>query len=103
MPSAALAVNGADGLEFMPLAPGVLDVRSSLRGRCLDVAGTSGEEGGSFFTTILGGCPDFALAMLSIRRLLQAIVPRSGKGRELTSLARDVSHLARFVAAQLRR
>lgn len=51
-------VNGADGREELP-APAslLLELRSSLRGRCRDVCGTSGDDGGSFFTMILGGCP----------------------------------------------
>ena len=39
-------------------------MRSSLRGRCREVAGTSGEEGGSFFTIIFGGCPCLPLSLL---------------------------------------
>ena len=66
IPSDALAVNGAEGLEFIPEELfGVLEVRSSFRGRCRE-AGTSGDEGGSFFTMILGGWPDLTLIMASV-------------------------------------
>lgn len=41
----------------------MLDDRSSFRGLCRDVTGTSGEDGGSFFTMIFGG-PCLALRLV---------------------------------------
>ena len=55
-PELSLAVKGAEGLaDCAAWFCDVLDDRSSLRGLWREVAGTSGEDGGSFFTTILGG------------------------------------------------
>jgi hypothetical protein len=54
------AVSGvADGLEERPAgAAAMLVVRSSLRGRCRELLGRVGDEGGSFLTTILGALPE---------------------------------------------
>lgn len=52
------AVNDPDGFGPPDTLEGVLDVRSSLRGRWRELADTSGEDGGSFFTMILGGRAD---------------------------------------------
>lgn len=61
-PPLSLAVRGADGRDRA--VDGLCDVvedKSSFRGRCRDVVGTSGDDGGSFFTMILGGGPCLAL------------------------------------------
>ena len=56
MPIPSLAVIGVrEGRELS--GAGMVDVfvfRSSLRGLCLEVPGSDGEEGGSFFTIIFG-------------------------------------------------
>ena len=59
-PPLSLAVKGAEGRDdTAPCPDEVLDDRSNFRGLCLEVAGTSGEPGGSFFTIIFGGpCRD---------------------------------------------
>ncbi len=55
-PPLSLAVKGADGLDDIATwLCDVLEDRSNFRGLCLEVTGTSGEEGGSFLTMILGG------------------------------------------------
>jgi hypothetical protein len=58
MPS--LAVSGvADGLDERPAGAAAMFVeRSSLRGRCRELFGRDGDEGGSFLTTILGALPE---------------------------------------------
>ena len=64
-PPLSLAVKGADGFDDMAAwLWEVLDDKSSFLGLCLEVAGTSGDAGGSFFTMILGG-PCLALYMVS--------------------------------------
>ena len=56
----SLAVSGvADGLDERPPGAAAMFVeRSSLRGRCRELFGRVGDEGGSFFTTILGALPE---------------------------------------------
>ena len=56
----SLAVSGvADGLDERPAGAAAMFVeRSSLRGRCRELFGRVGEEGGSFLTTILGALPE---------------------------------------------
>ena len=56
----SLAVSGvADGLDESPAgAAAMLVDRSSFRGRCRELFGREGEEGGSFFTIILGALPE---------------------------------------------
>ena len=55
-PPLSIAVLGADGLDGMVAwLWEVLEDKSNFLGLCLEVAGTSGDEGGSFFTIILGG------------------------------------------------
>lgn len=55
-PPLSRAVRGAEGLDDIAAwLWDVLDDKSSFRGLCLEVAGTSGEAGGSFFTMIFGG------------------------------------------------
>ena len=66
-PPLSLAVSGADGRD--DIEPWVWDVlveRSSFRGRCRELAGTSGEEVSSFFTMIFGGRPCLALNTISV-------------------------------------
>lgn len=54
-PLLSLAVKGAEGRDdCVGWLWEVLD-KSNLRGRCREVLGTSGEDGGSFLTIILGG------------------------------------------------
>jgi hypothetical protein len=72
MPIPSLAVSGvADGLDESPV-PGVaaamLVERSSLRGRCRELFGRDGDEGGSFFTTILGALPELRV-LEHVRRM----------------------------------
>ena len=63
-PPLSLAVKGADGLDDVAFwLWEVLEDKSNFLGLCLEVAGTSGDEGGSFFTTIFGG-PCLALCMV---------------------------------------
>lgn len=59
-PIPSLAVSGvADGREDSPAgAAAMLVERSSFRGRCRELLGRDGEEGGSFFTMILGALPE---------------------------------------------
>lgn len=47
----------ADGLDESP-AGAIFVERSSFRGRCREPLGREGEEGGSFFTIILGALPE---------------------------------------------
>jgi hypothetical protein len=56
----SLAVSGvADGLDERPVGAAAMFVeRSSLRGRCRELFGRGGDEGGSFLTTILGALPE---------------------------------------------
>ena len=56
----SLAVSGvADGLDERPAGAAAMFVeRSSLRGRCRELFGRDGDEGGSFLTTILGALPE---------------------------------------------
>jgi hypothetical protein len=57
------AVNEPDGLDGRPaeFLEGVVEVRSSLRGRCRALTACSGGDGGSFFTMIFGGWPERVL------------------------------------------
>src|SRR6202035_543152 len=56
----SLAVSGvADGLDERPAGAAAMFVeRSSLRGRCRELFGRVGDEGGSFLTMILGALPE---------------------------------------------
>jgi hypothetical protein len=56
----SLAVSGvADGLDERPAGAAAIFVeRSSFRGRCRELLGRDGDDGGSFLTTILGAVPE---------------------------------------------
>lgn len=61
-PAPSRAVSGADGRDnTVDSVCEFAEERSSFRGRCRDVVGTSGDDGGSFLTKILGGGPRLAL------------------------------------------
>lgn len=74
IPIPSLAVSGvADGLDESPAgAAAMLVERSSLRGRCRELLGRDGDEGGSFFTMILGAFPE--LRVLEHVRQIQRVV-----------------------------
>ena len=61
-PPLSLEGKGADGRDgAVDWLCDVVEDRSSFRGRWRDGMGTSGDDGGSFFTVILGGWPCLAL------------------------------------------
>lgn len=70
----SLAVRGvADGLDERPDGAAAMFVdRSSFRGRCRELLGREGEEGGSFFTTILGALPELR-ALEDISSMIQLV------------------------------
>ena len=97
----SLAVSGvADGLDERPAGAAAIFVeRSSLRGRCRELFGRDGDEGGSFLTTILGALPE--PRELEEVRGIPNLRKRRGASEPLTTWG-NVVHLWEFSGYSVR-